>query len=126
MTDSMLLINGEWNGKSTFKMIPIHKDCPFLECIFDPNSKILAVISKDKKTVFQMVPKIDENGDAVLLKLARPNGRTYKEERRIIETFYEYYITGEDSIRNFVRLFCFNAGSFDYEKFIEESLITHP
>lgn len=122
----MLLISGEWNGKPTFKMIPISKDCPFIECIFDPTGKILAIIGKEKKNVFQMVPKIDENGDLVMLKIPRQNGKQWKEERKLVETFYEYYITGEDSIRNFIRLCCFNAGSFDYDRFIEESVLVTP
>ena len=49
MNNSMMLITSSWGAKKTFKMIPVEKDCPYNECIYDLDSKVLAVIGKESK-----------------------------------------------------------------------------
>ena len=98
-------------------MIPMNMDCPYNEAIYDPDQGILAVISKECKEQFQLVPKFNEKGDVVYLKGNRENGKNYAEERRIIETWYEYYIESEEDINSFIDHFAFN-NEFDYRQYI--------
>jgi len=113
---NMLVISSTWGevGKerATFKMIPVIENCPFQECIYDPGNKILAVISKTRKQNYIMTHKIDDNGDPIFLKggAKRSNGKNYKEERRLVETFTEYYIESPFEIEEFVRMFAINYG----------------
>jgi len=111
---SMLLFTSAWgpqgDAKPTFRMLPITTECPYLECIFDPSNKILAVISKIEKKSYTMVPKVDDNGDVMMIKggKGRPNGQHYKEERRLIESYQEFYIEQASEIRSFVNMFAYN------------------
>jgi len=101
----MMLIRSTWNQGKTFRLIPIHLECPYNEAIYDPEQKILAVISKECKETFQMVPKFDDKGDVLQAKRARENGKNYAEERRALDTWYEYYVEDVDDIKAFVEWF---------------------
>ncbi len=119
MKQTMMLIQSAWDKKKTFKLISIDKDCPYNEGIYDPDTKVLAVISKEKKDTFQMVPKFDDKGDVVYVKSKpRPDGKTYAEERRILETYYEYYIESPEEIKDLIKMFCVNSDTFDYDKYL--------
>lgn len=116
---NMLLIKSSWNEGETFRMLPLSKDCPYVECIFDPSTNVFVVISTVTKTTLHMLPKLDDNGDPAPLKMKRPNGRTVKEERKTIETFQEFYIDDKDAIAELVNIFAINKDSFDYKKYIK-------
>lgn len=106
-----------WGAHETFKLIPITKDCPFVEMIFDPESKVLVVISKTAKQSMHMLPRLDDNGDPMMMKLQpRQNGKNYKEERRVVETFLEYYISNKEEIKKFIEMFAVNHAEFDFSK----------
>jgi hypothetical protein len=77
---NMLLVKSSWNEDQTFRMIPLSMDCPYVECIWDPGTKVFVVISRITKTTLHMLPKLDDNGDPAPLKTKRPNGRSVKEE----------------------------------------------
>lgn len=115
---NMMLISSTWKNGKTFKMIPTDVECPYVECIFDVDMKVLAVIGAVQKDIFHMLPKMDANGDVEMRKTPSREGKPYKEERRTIETFQEYYIEELDEIRAFVKRFAFNADTFDIEKYI--------
>ena len=66
-----------------------------------------------------MLPKLDENGEPVRLKV--PNnttGKTVKEQRVLVETFGEHYIADKSDIEAFILLFAINASSFDYKQYM--------
>ena len=65
-----------------------------------------------------MVHKVDDLGDIVETN-KRKNGKPYKEERRTIDTFVEYYIIEADEIISFIKDYALNTVSFDFMKFIE-------
>lgn len=120
---SMMLITSNWGPYKSFKAIPLNADCPFMEAIFDPSSKILAVISKHSKQSYHMLPKLDDNGDPMKLKLGkRENGKDFREERRLIETYAEYYVSERSEIETFLNGFCLNADSYDYIKYLDAEL----
>ena len=62
---SMLLVQATWQESQTFRMIPITESCPYVECIFDPGTKVFVVILKTTKTTLHMLPKLDEYGIAI-------------------------------------------------------------
>jgi hypothetical protein len=114
---SMLLITSPWGEEDTFKLIPIIKECPYNEVIYDVKDKVLVIISKEKKGVFRNLSKLDENGDPMPLK--RPKeGKFYKEERKLLEFFYEYYIRDKEEIKNFIQTFAFNTQSFNTDRYL--------
>ncbi len=117
---SMLLITSSWQKEPTFKMIPLALDCPYVECIYIPQNKVLAVISKTPKQNMTMVPKLDDNGDPMFLKEGRKrqDGTPYKEERRIVDSYQEYYIEKREEIMDFVSMFADNINGFDYGQYL--------
>jgi len=117
---NMLLITSSWGPAKTFKLIPIDKDCPFNECIFDVQSKVLAIIGKESKESFHMIPKLTDIGDVMRLKIGKKeDGKDYAEERKALVTFYEYYITERQEIVNFISMFAANAAEFDYMQYLD-------
>ncbi len=116
--NNMLLITSSWKDGKTFKMIPTTKDCPFVECIYDQQVQVLAVIGSSKKDTFHMLTKLDANGDPETRKTPGRTGNPFKEERRSVETFQEYYIEDLNEIREFIKMFATNADKFDYESYL--------
>lgn len=116
--NSMLLITSPWQDTPSFRLIPLSQDTPYNEAIYDPKEKVLALVGKSKKDSFKFLPKLDQNGDVEFLKSgSRRNGSPIKEERRMLETWYEYYIREEKEIEAFVNLFAANADTFDWKAF---------
>lgn len=120
MKNSMRLITSSWGPAKTFKMIPVTKDCPYNECIFDVQTKVLAIISKDSKESLHMLPKLTESGDVLRLKIGKKeNGKDYAEERRALVTFYEYYIEEKEEALEFIWSVAENAQTFDFQQYID-------
>ncbi len=115
---NMLLVKSTWNEGETFRMLPLTKDCPYVECIYDPSTDVFVVISTIAKTTLHMLPKLDDNGDPAPMKVPRKNGRTVKEERKTIETFQEFYLEDKDAMKDLIALFAVNADRFDYTKYM--------
>lgn len=116
---NMMLIHSAFRNAKSFSIIPASNDCPFVEAMYDPSSGILAVISKVKKESFHMLPKLDENGEPIRLKVPNnANGKTVREQRVLVETFGEHYIADKSDIEAFILLFTINASSFDYKQYM--------
>lgn len=129
--DSMMLITSSWGEAKTFKMIPISSDCPYNEVIYDPVQHVLALISKERKQTMHMMAKLNEWGDIVPMKVGkRANGKDYAEERKTLETYYEYFVEVPQEIEAIVNYFASNADEFNYKAFMtkapvqEKSLLT--
>ena len=57
--NTMMVINMPYMGKEpSFSLIPISENAPFVECIFMPQEKQLAVISKVVKDTFHFLRTI--------------------------------------------------------------------
>jgi len=118
----MMLVSGNWGPYKTFKLIPVTIDCPYIEAIFDPSSKILAIISKDSKPSYHMVPKKDDNGDDVPMKIGkRTNGKEFKEQRIMMDTYQEYYINNLEEVTSMINMFAINADTYDYKTTMEKT-----
>ena len=116
--NTMMLIQSTWNEKQTFRMIPISESCPYVECIMDPETKVFVIISKITRTTLQMLPKLDDNGDAMPVKGTRPNMRTFREQRHELEVFQEFYVEDKSAVENLIKIFAINADDFDYKSFM--------
>jgi len=106
-TKCMFVYSTDWYGRKSFRMLPMSSECPFNEVIYDPNTRVLAVISKDKKDKPQMLPKLSDKGQVIQLKGVE--GQQIIEERRIMETYYEYYIDNKSDIEKFIMTFALNS-----------------
>lgn len=103
----MLVYRSNWYGKDSFRMMPITDDCPFLEVIFDPSTKVLAVIGRSMKDKPQMVPKLNGKGQPITVKSAEGTAGL-AEERLVFESYYEYYVDDPEDIKNFVKMYALN------------------
>ena len=99
--------------------MPVSKDCPFSEGLYDPDSRVLVLMSADRKQTFHMVPKLDDNGDPMRAKAKRHNGKEYREERKTLETYSEHYISEKEEIEEAIKDHAINASSFNYSKYME-------
>ena len=113
-----MLVVQDHRGMPTFSMIRVDDSCPYVECIYVPDQKQLAIISTVQKDTFHMFPKLDDNGDVVNAKARKAVNKNYKEERKAIKTFYEYTLVNEDDIIAFVEMFAVNADTFPFKNVI--------
>jgi hypothetical protein len=125
---NMMLVSSSFRNAKSFTMIPVSNDSPYTEAMFDPTSGILAVISKVMKQSYHMVPKLDDDGQPMRLKTPnKQTGKTHKEERRLVDTFSEFYLSDKKDIEDFINIFAINASSYDYKQFfvdIEETKVS--
>ncbi len=117
---TMLLITSNWGDNKSFRLMPVSKECPYSEGIYDPESNVLVIMSGEIKESMHMLPKLDDSGDAIRTKAVRPNKKNYKEQRVQLETFTEYYISVREEIENLISMIAINAESFDYKKYLKE------
>jgi hypothetical protein len=118
---NMMLCTSAFRNVKSFSLVPVTKDCPYVESMFDPTSGILAVITNIKKESFHMVSRLDSNGQPVRLKVPnKETGKTVKEQRVAVDTFSEFYITEKEEIENFINLFAINSDTFDWKTLLEE------
>lgn len=110
----MMLVKATWQESQTFRMIPTSTDCPYVECIFDPSTKVFVVISKIKKVTLHMLPKLDDYGQALT------GTKGVKQERHKLEVFQEFYVEDHSAVEELVNAFAVNADSFNYKEFMAE------
>lgn len=113
MSKLMMLVKSSWQEDKTFKMIPISESSPYVECIYDPESKVLVLISKITKTSLHMLPKLDDYGQPMT------GSKGAKQIRNKIEVFQEFYIEEKDAIEEIVNIFAINSDKFDYKSFMK-------
>ena len=124
---NMMLVNSNFRGAKSFTLIPVSLDSPYTEAMFDPSSGILAVISKVMKQSYHMVPKLDDNGEPQRLKTPnQQTGKTVKEERRLVDTFSEFYLSDRADIETFIHMFAMNAEHFKVDEFFVDLQKTEP
>lgn len=107
---TMLIINSKWEKQDTISCIPCDLDCPYVEVILDPKEKTLAVLGTTTKQTYHMIPKLNEHGGIIK---SQQSQKGFKEERRLIETYHEYYITEEQDIYDFLKMHCINFDKFE-------------
>ena len=116
---NMLLVHSSFRNAKSFTLIPVSLDSPYVEAMYDPSSGILAVISKVMKKSFHMMPRLDDNGQPMRLKVPnKQTGKTVKEQRAQVETFSEFYIADKDDIDLFINMFAVNEEQFDWKQYV--------
>lgn len=110
--------NNQDEPKANFVGIPLNKECPFVEFVFDPYTNMLAIVSKVPKKQFQFVPKLDSNG------FPKPNSNKklqkdfpQAQERILIDSYHEYYIRDAKEIEAFLNMYAVNP-EFKWRKYI--------
>jgi hypothetical protein len=129
---SMRLYTSIWKEQETFKMLPVSKDSPFLEVIYDTELKQLAVVGAHLKKGFTYMDKLDNNGHKTKisgyegLKKQYPTADIYpyKRERVEIDVVNEYYIKEESEQVEFIKRFAENAEGFSFQKYIDAPATT--
>jgi len=117
---NMMLVNSSFRGAKSFNLIPVSKDAPYIEAMFDPSSGILACIGVNNKQSFHMVPRLNDDGQPMRLKVPnKATGKTVKEQRVSQQTYSEYYVAEKNDIENFINIFAINADTFDYKQFVD-------
>ena len=117
---NMVLTSSQWDGQPSFRLIPVTKECPYVEGLFDPRSKILVLISCITKQSMHMIPKLDDDGNSMKIKHAGPTDRRQiKEERKALENFQEYYIIDRNEIIQMLGLLATNFLDYDYMKILD-------
>ena len=115
---NMMLVNSSFRGAKSFNLIPVSKDAPYIEAMFDPSSGILACIGINSKQSFHMVPRLDDKGQPMRLKVPnKATGKTVKEQRVSQQTYSEYYISDKADIEDFINIFAINADTFDFKQY---------
>lgn len=119
----MILVTTSWKGNRSFKMIPTSLDCPYNEVIFDGGQKVLAIVSKEHKNNFHMMPVIDAYGvvKTDVPKNLKDQGKAYREERVVLDTYYEYFIEDKEEIISFIEAMADNADTYDFRTLVEAS-----
>jgi len=121
---NMLLVDSYMGPYKTFVLIPTSDDCPYVECIYEPTGMTMFLLSKNKKQSYKMLPKLNDNGDPERLKMqTRDDGKDFKEERRLLETFHEIIISGRESIEEFVEAMASNSATFDYKRYMIDTSV---
>lgn len=119
---NMMLVNSAFRNAKSFSLIPVSTDSPYAECLFDPSSGVLVLISKTEKEVFHMVPRLTEDGEPQKLRVPNAQtGKVVKEQRVSIRIFNEFYLTEHSDIELFINLFAINASSFDFKSFLVDT-----
>ena len=116
---NMLLFTSYWGDNETFKMLPVSEDCPYAEVIYDPTTTLLVVISRIEKENFQLMPRLDDNGQPMRSSKPKENGKPYKEKRETIKVLQEYYIVEKKEQEAFIKMFAIND-TFKYKKFLRD------
>lgn len=116
---NMLLITTYWGQNKTFKLMPINKECPHMEVLYDPSVQMLVALSKTMKENYEMLPKLDDDGEMIHAKKKRMSGKTFKEERRLMKVPQEFYLIDRAEQEAFIEKFAVNAKDYDYKKYLD-------
>ena len=116
---NMRLFKTFWGPEETFKLMPVTIDCPYMEVLYHPSAGMLVVFSKTMKQNYEMLPKLDDNGEWVQSKAKKRNGNTFKEERRLMDVPQEFYLIDRAQQEEFIELFATNAKDFDYKAVLD-------
>jgi len=117
---NIMLVSSFWGETDTFKLMPVTDECPYTEVIYNPAVTILVVIGKLKKNNFQMIDKLNDDGEPTKKKFAEAGKDPFRKQRMNLEMFQEYYITDPKEQEDFIKAFAVNADSFDRTKYIRD------
>lgn len=106
------------NIMPSFSGIPMDDKCPFVELMFDPETKTLGVITKHKKPMFQLIPKIDNLGLPKRNTARNSSEYPYHQERQVMDSFHEQYVRTPEEIDAFLKMYACN-NDFNWMQFLK-------
>jgi hypothetical protein len=117
---SMLLSTSTWaQGKAeSFKLLPLTKDCPYIEAFFDPFAQTMVITSVNTLDQFTTLERLDDLGE----KLRDKNGKT-KVDRIRVANNKQFFIDKPEEIAHFVNTVAFNADTYDFAKYLTGTII---
>ena len=118
MVPTMMATSSYYGRNMTFRLIPISPMCPYMECLYDPETKVFAIISKIAKSTYHMLPTLDDHGDEKPAKKKRPGGKKIMEERRLVDSFQEFYMFKREEIDAFLKGICINP-DYDFATYLD-------
>lgn len=108
-TPLMMLVNGRTRQQvPAMELIPIHRNCVFLQAIYDPSNKKLDIVHEKIYVRPQFLPKVDEFGRPVYLKPQEGEVLDPKitngplQERYMLNAFFDYQLENLDDIIAFI------------------------
>jgi hypothetical protein len=113
---TMLLSSIKLGEANSFQLIPLTKDCPFVEALYVPQDKALVILNKEKKVKYHFVPKLDDAGLEVPIRNTRE--AKVKQQRDKIEMYHEHYLFDKSEIEEFIKRICVNEKTFDYNIYL--------
>ncbi len=116
---NMRLFETYWGQEKTFKLMPVTLDCPYMEALYHPSAQMLVVFSKTMKENYEMLPKLDQEGEMIKAKKPKRNGAPMQEERRLLKVPQEFYMINRKEQEAFIELFATNTKEFDYKKTLD-------
>ena len=123
---SMMLVTSNWANMPSFSLMPINNDCPFVEAMYNPMAKTLAVIGKTKKDTFHMIPRLTDDGHPQRLKTGGTEQEPNKKQRVSQESYTEYYIIEPSEAIEFIKNFTVNHKDFDYKAVLDKEMMDSP
>ena len=93
-----------------------------MEVIYDPSMEMLAVLSKTMKENYEMLPKLDDDGEIIHSKKSRASGKKFKEERRLVKVPQEYYLIERAEQEEFIKEFAVNADTYNWKQYLDAKL----
>ena len=126
LESSMLIITSNWGPTPSFKLMPVTKNCPYIEGIFNPTGKVLVLIGTEKKDVFHMVERLDENGDPRMRKGKATKEEPHQKQRISLESYSEYYISDYGEIKDFLKNIAVNHNEYDYDAILDMKTMSTP
>ena len=121
-----MIITSTWAQVPSFSLVPVTTDCPYVECLYNPMAKTLAIIGRNKKETFHMIPRLDDNGHPVKLKVGGTPQEPFKKQRVNQESYSEYYITIASEVEEFIKTFTTNHETFPYKGVLEMETMSDP
>lgn len=115
---NMKLHTSFWGDVDTFKLFPLTQECPYTEVVYDPRTTLLVVITKNPIHKYQMIEKLDDDGNPIVAKKPKLNGKAHKEQRVMLNSLQEHFITDREEQIEFVKEFAINSENFDFEKYM--------
>lgn len=122
---TMMLVSSGWAQMKSFSLVPVDHACPYIECLYNPTAKTLAIIGKTKKDTFHMIPRLGDTGESDNIKSGENAGQP-KKQRVQQESWTEYYITERDEVENFIKRFAVNHEEFNYTKTLDMETMSTP
>lgn len=99
-----------------FYLMPMTKDCLFVQAIYNNNEKIMTVYSTLTHEMFDLIPTFSRSGKPIMTRTEDGNTVTAK-ERQLVHVPYEYTLSNKEEIKTFITEMCGDVP--DIDKFLE-------